>query len=174
MNLQKEEKKFWQKHFRLDKLETVPKDWSVLKRVDSQDDDTFFYFLTLRVESILEIHLKDTRITDEGIAHLSKLKDIETLYLRKHDKITKKSIPYFNKMTALEHLNITKTKITLSDLCVNLNNQNIKTLFLDSEENEMNIVEKAIILKERMPNCNIYLDTSFTTDVHGNEINPIF
>jgi hypothetical protein len=40
---------------------------------------------------------------------------------------------------------------------------------LDSEDDEENILEKAFILKERMPNCDIYLDTSDTF----NE-NPIF
>ena len=47
-------------------------------------------------------------------------------------------------------------------------------VFLSSEENEENILEKAFILKERMPNCDIYLDTCFTTDAFGNPEKPIF
>ncbi len=174
MNLPKEEKKFWQRHFRIDKLEDIPKQWVELKRIDSEEDDDFFYFLSLRVASILEIHLKETLVTDEGVKHISQLKDLEILYLRNHYKITKESIPYFNKMESLESLNITKTNITLTDLCELLENQSLKEVFLDSEENEKNILEKAFILKERMPNCNIYLDTCFTTDAFGNPEKPIF
>ncbi len=173
MNLSKEEKKFWQLHFRIEKLEAIPKEWTTFKRIDSEEDDDFFYFLSLRVASILEIHLKQTLVTDEGIKHISKFKDLEILYLKKHNKITKESIPYFNEMKSLQSLNITKTKITLTDLCKSLNNQNLKEVFISSEDSE-DIVEKAFVLKERMPNCNVYLDTSFKTDVFGNPIKPIF
>ena len=60
MKLTKEEKKFWQRYFHLQKLEDIPKEWSTLKRIDSEEDDDFFYFLSLRVASISEIHLKQT------------------------------------------------------------------------------------------------------------------
>lgn len=174
MKFSKEEKKFWQRHFRIEKLEDIPKEWGTLKRIDSEEDDEFFYFLSLRVTSILEIHLKETLITDEAIKQISKFKGLEILSLRNHDKITKASIPYFNKMESLISLNITKTKITLTDLCEGLNNQSLNEVFLSSEEDEKDIEEKALILKERMPNCDIYLDTCFTTDVFGNPEKPIF
>jgi len=174
MKLSKEEKKFWQRHFRIEKLEDIPKEWGTFKRIDSEEDDDFFYFLSLRVTSILEIHLKETLVTDAGIKHISKFKDLETLYVRNHDKITKESIVYFNEMKSLKSLNLTKTKITLTDICELLNNQSLKEVFLDSEDKDENILEKAFELKERMPNCNVYLDTSFNTDVFGNPIKPIF
>ena len=174
MKLSKEEIKFWQRHFRIEKLEDIPKEWGNLKSIDSEEDDEFFYFLSLRVTSILEIHLKNTLITDEAVKHISNFKDLEILFLRSHDKITKDSIPYFNKMESLVSLNITKTNITLTDLCEGLNNQSLKEVFLSSEEDEKDINGKAHILKERMPNCDIYLDTSFTTDAFGNPENPIF
>ena len=174
MNLQKEEKKFWQRHFRIKKLEDIPKRWNIISRIDSEEDDDFFYFLSLRVASLSEIHLKQTLVTDEGIKHISKFKDLEILYIRNHDKITKKSIPYFNKMMSLQSLNITKTSITLTDLSEILDNKNLKEVFLDSEDNEEYILEKAFLLKKRMPNCNIYLDTSFTSEIHGRRIKPIF
>lgn len=174
MNFSKEEKKFWQHHFRIEKIDDIPKEWGTLKRIDSKEDDDFFYFLSLRVASILEIHLNATLITDETIKYISNLKNLEILYLRNHDKITKNSIPYFNKMDFLISLNITKTSITLTDLCEGLNNQSLKEVFISSEEEETNIEEKAFILKERMPYCDIYLDCCFTTDVFGNTEKPIF
>ncbi|KYG75373.1 hypothetical protein [Roseivirga echinicomitans] len=174
MNLLKEEKKFWQRHFRIEKLEDIPQKWSGYKSIDSDNDDEFLYFFTLRVSSILEIHLKDTLVTDEGVKHIAKLKDLEILYLRNHSKITKASIPFFNEMTSLQSLNITKTEISLSDICDSLDNQSLKEVFLDSEDDEESILEKVIILKERMPDCSFYLNTSFTTDVFENPIAPIF
>jgi hypothetical protein len=77
-------------------------------------------------------------------------------------------------MESLSSLNITKTAITLSHLCESLNTQSLKEVFISSEENEVNVDDKAIILKQRMPNCNIYLDANFTTDAFGNPEKPIF
>ena len=77
-------------------------------------------------------------------------------------------------MNSLESLNITLTKIRLTDLYDLLDNQSLKEVFLSSEENEENLLEKAFALKERMPNCNIYLDTCFTTDDFGNPEKSIF
>ncbi|WP_323756553.1 hypothetical protein [Roseivirga sp.] len=174
MNLLKEEKKFWQRHFRIEKVEDIPHKWSGYKSIDSENDDDFFYFFTLRVSSIMEIHLKDTLVTDGGVKYISKLKDLEILYLRNHSKITKASIPFFNEMASLQSLNITKTEISLFDICDSLDNQSLKEVFLDSEEDEESIIEKGIILKERMPDCSVYLNTSFATDVFENPIKPIF
>jgi hypothetical protein len=52
----------------------------------------------LRVTSILEIHLKENLITDEGLKYITMFNNLKILYLRNHTKITKKSISYFNKM----------------------------------------------------------------------------
>ena len=100
MNLLKEEKKFWKRHFRIEKLDAIPPVWSGYKSIDSENDDDFFYFFTLRVSSISEIYLKDTLVTDEGVKHISKLKNLESLCLRSHSKITKASIPFFNEMAS--------------------------------------------------------------------------
>lgn len=174
MKFTKEEKKFWQTHYHFDKPSQIYNDWHQIWSVDGNDDDDFFYFFSLRVKSITEVHLKDTLITDKAIEYMLEFKELKELFLRKHDDITKKSIPFFNKMESLESLNITKTRITLTDLCESLNNQSLKEIFIDSEEDEENIEEKAFILKERMPNCNVYLDCSSSTDVFGNPENPIF
>lgn len=176
MNLQKEEKKFWQKNFRIEKLEDIPKEWPIIGGCGFgfDQDDEYFYFISLRVSIVHEIYLKESYVTNEGVKHMANFKELKNLYLRKHKEITKKSIPYFNQMKSLESLNITKTKITLTDLCESLDNQSLKEVFLDSEDNEENILEKAFVLKERMPNCNIYLDTCFTTENDGSPIDPVF
>lgn len=176
MNLLKEEKKFWKRHFRVEKLEDIPTEWNNIGGYgygDEQTDD-YFYFISLRVDIVHEIYLKESYVTDEGVKHMSSFKELKRLYLRRHEEITKASIPYFNEMIYLKSLNITKTKITLTDLVNGLNNQSLKEVFLDSEVNEEDILEKAFLLKERMPNCAIYLDTCFTTESDGSAIPPIF
>ncbi|PKA83898.1 hypothetical protein ATE92_2067 [Ulvibacter sp. MAR_2010_11] len=172
----KEEQKFWQRYFRIEKLEDIPQEWSILGGYGFGDDQTdeYIYFVSLRVPILREIILKESYVTDEGVKHMSVFEELKLLYLRKHKAITKKSIPYFNEMKSLESLNITKTNITLTDLHELLDNQNLREVFIDSEENEENILEKAFALKERMPNCNIYLDTCFTTENNGDPIDPIF
>ncbi|PHR12778.1 MAG: hypothetical protein COA40_07825 [Aequorivita sp.] len=176
MKLSKEEKKFWQRHFRIEKLENIPTEMSGYTAIDESNDDEFFYYLSKRVSIIPKIYLKRTWVTDEGVAHIRKLQQLKELTLRSHPNITKASIPYFNQMPHLERLNITRTQITLSHLCESLNNQNLKEVFLDSEENETEeeILEMGFILKERMPNCNIYLDVSHTEYTSGYPEKPIY
>ena len=174
MNFSKQEKQFWQRHYHFDKPSAIPTDWEQLWSVDGNEDDDFFYYFALRVSKITDVHLKDTLITDAAVEHMLKFKGLKNLFLRRHDDITKASIPFFNQMENLERLNITKTQISLSDLAEGLDNQSLKQVFLSSEGDETEIEEKAFILKERMPNCDIYLDASDTIDVFGNPEKPIF
>ena len=173
MKLSKEEKKCWQQHFRIEKLQDIPTEMPGFSSIDGDADDELMLYFAKRT-SIPELYLKCTWVTDEGVEHISNIKKLKELSLIDHIDITKKSIPYFNQMEDLEILNITKSEITLSDLCENLNNQNLKTVFISTDDEEIDIDEKAIILKERMPNCNIYLNCSYTTDAFGNIIQPIF
>jgi hypothetical protein len=170
----KEEKKFWQTHYHFDKPSQLFENWQQIWSVHGAENDDFFYFFTLRVLTITEVHLKETQITDKAIEYMTKFKKLENLYVRRHENITKASIAFINQMECLKSLNITKTQIRLTDLCEELNNQSLKEVFLDSTENEENILEKAFILKERMPNCDIYLDTSDTIDAFGIKEKPIF
>ena len=176
MKFSKEEKKFWVTHYHMNKPSQIYDNWNQIWSVDGNHDDDFFYFFTLRVKSITEVHLKDTLITNKAVEYMINFKNLQTLFLRKHSNITKESIPFFNQMKVLESLNITRTQIILNDLSENLNNQSIKEVFLDSNANdtEENILEKAYVLKERMPNCNVYLDCSNSIDVFGNPEKPIF
>ncbi len=176
MILSKEEKKFWQRYFRIEKLQDIPREWPLIGGYGFGDEqfDEYFYYISLRVPIVHEIILKESYVTDEGVKHMANFKELRLLYLRKHKEITKKSIPFFNQMNSLESLNITLTKIRLTDLYNHLDNQSLKEVFLSSEENEENLLEKAFALKERMPNCNIYLDTCFTTDDFGRPEKPIF
>ncbi len=174
MSLPKQEKKFWQRFFRIENLNEIPVEWNTITGMGTEEDDNYFYFISLRVSILRKIDLKDTLVTDEGVQHMTNFKELAVLNLRKHEAITKESILYFNQMQSLESLDITKTSITLADLCERLNNQHLKEVFISSDTTDIYIEEMAFILKERMPGCDIYLDTCFTTDVFDNPIKPIF
>ena len=107
--------------------------------------------------SIIDVYLKDTLITDKAVEYMMAFKNIKSLFIRRHENVTKASILFINEMKFLENLNVSKTQITLTDLAENLNNQNLKEVGLDGEEDEENRAKNLSILKERMPNCEIIL-----------------
>jgi hypothetical protein len=174
MNLLKDEKKFWQRYYRIDNPDKVPATWQAITGLGFEEDDAYFYYFSLRVTTVYRIDIPESQVTDEGVKYMAGFKKLAVLNLPKHPHITSNSIPFFNQMADLESLNITKTSITLTDLCQHLNNQHLKEVFLSSAPGDGDVEEKGFYLKEQMPGCNIYLDTSFTTDVFGNPIAPIF
>lgn len=174
MSLLKDEKKFWQRYYRINNPTQVPATWQAITGMGFEEDDDYFYFFSLRVTTVYKIDIKDSLVTDEGVKHMAQFKELAVLNLRNHASITHISIPYFNQMHHLESLNITKTSITLTHLCQHLNNPKLKEVFLSSAPDDGNVEEKGFYLKERMPDCNVYIDTSFVTDVFGNTISPIF
>jgi len=174
MKFTKEEKKFWQTHYHFDKPTQLYENWQQIWSADGNEDDDFFYFFTKRVTTIQDVYLKDTLITDKAVEYMLQFKELKSLFLRRHQTITKACIPFINQMPQLESLNITRTKITLTDLCDSLNNQSLKEVFLDTEDDEKSLLEKGFMLKERMPNCAIYVNSSSSDDAFGGKIKPIF
>lgn len=158
MKFSKKEKQFWKRHYHFDKPSQLHENWEQVWSVDSNHDDEFFYFFTLRVTSIIDVYLKNTLITDKAVEYMTLFTNLQSLVIRRHPNITKASIPFINVMKRLEILNVTKTKITLTDLCENLNNPTLKEVELNADENEENIEKKLLILKERMPHCEITLN----------------
>ncbi|MBD8082336.1 hypothetical protein [Chryseobacterium caseinilyticum] len=170
----KEEKKFWQRHYRIEKPDRIPADWYRLHSADSDFGDEYFYFLSLRLFSLEDIYLKDSQITDQSIKYMLNFKNLHTLFLRKNRFLTNQSIQYFNQMQNLKRLDITRTEITLADLCEFLDNTNLLKIFIDSDETEEEIMAMASILKAKVPNCSIYLNCCHSTDVFGTSNKPIF
>ncbi|WP_027376533.1 hypothetical protein [Kaistella palustris] len=157
MQFSKKEKQFWQKHYHLDKPSQLHENWDQIWSIDGNEDDDFFYFFTLRVTSIVDVHLKGSEITDKAVEYMLKFEQLKNLFLRRHQNITKASIPFFNEMKNLETLDISKTQITLTDLCEDLNNQSLKQVCLNEDEDEENVEGKLAVMRERMPNCEIIL-----------------
>lgn len=96
MKLSKAEKKVWQRHFRIEKLENIPKEMTEYSSIDGDADDELMFYFARRV-SIQEMYLKCTPVTDEGVTHISKIQQLKELTLRDHKKVTKASIPTSSK-----------------------------------------------------------------------------
>jgi Leucine-rich repeat (LRR) protein len=159
MKFDKKEKHFWRSNFNIGNLAAVPLEMNGFKSIDTEVDDQFLFYLTSRVPTIHGIYLKFTNVTNEGVKHISKIQNLLELTLREHNDITKECIPYLNKLVDLEYLDILKTKISLEDLPALSNLQNLKELYVSSENTEKEyILEQIINLKEILPNCIVYVN----------------
>jgi hypothetical protein len=158
MNLSKEEKKFWQRHYRIEKSADIPQEMNAVLSIDSDLDDDYIFHVTSRVPIIRAFDLENTDITDEGIKLISKVKHVEKLELKDSRKITKDCLQYINHLKELTILNLMKTSITPDDVLVLKDLQNLKELYLSSDEDETYYSEKANQLKEVLPDCEIYIN----------------
>ena len=157
MSKDKKELNFWKSHFNINSIAAIPQEMDKYTGIDSDEDDQFFLYLTSRVSIIHKIDLRCTFITDEGVKHISTLKELKELSLRNHNKITKESLPFLNQLTDLEYLDLSKTEITLEDLPALSNLQNLKELHISDEESKESIQEKRSLLKQILPKCTVYI-----------------
>ncbi len=67
-------------------------------------------------------------VTDAGVKLISDFKQLKNLTLIKHQNITKDCLPYINKLTDLEYLDVWKTKIRIEDLGALTNLKKLKEL----------------------------------------------
>lgn len=159
MHLKGEEKHFWRNHFNIGSLSEIPTEIENFRSIDSEVDDDFLFFMTSRISIIPQLYFKFTLITDEGVKHISNIQNLAKLTLRDHKNVTNKSIPYLNKLVDLEYLDILKTKIQLEDLVGLFNLQNLKELYITSEDGDKEYYLKYVITMKRiLPNCILYIN----------------
>ncbi|OBW40493.1 Leucine Rich repeats (2 copies) [Chryseobacterium sp. MOF25P] len=169
MKLKGEEKTFWWHFCQVNDSKDIPMEVSVVAGVDDSDySDQYFAMLTDKVKIIHSIYLKETAVTDEGVKHISKVQKLKSLTLMKHPNITKNSLPYLNKLTDLEYLDIWRTNIILEDLSELNHLKNLKELYVSSlreaedgtfpKLDNDGILEQLIVLEELFPNCTFYVD----------------
>lgn len=159
MNTKGKEKHFWKSRFNVSILANIPLEVNDFKAIDGEVGDQDLYYLTSRIKSIRGIYLKFTNVTDEGVKNISTIQNLKQLTLRDHKNITKESIPYLAKLVNLEYLDVLKTKIQLEDLSGLFNLQNLKELYVSSDNlNEEYLLENVIAMKEILPNCILYIN----------------
>jgi len=161
MKLKGAEKQFWW-HFRhITDSKHIPTELAGFTAIDDFDvDDAYVGMIAAKVSIEHEIYLKENKVTDIGIELISGFKQLKSFTLMKHEEITKASLPYLNKLTDLEYLDVWKTKIRLEDLGALTNLKNLKHLYVspNDEEDESDwdaILEKIIKAQETLPNCAI-------------------
>lgn len=159
MHLKGKEKHFWKNNFNIRSLAEIPSEINDFKSIDSELDDDFLFYLTCRIPVIHCLYFKFTNITDEGVKHISKIEKIEELTLREHKNITNASIPFINKLSYLEYLDILKTEIVLEDIQGLYNLQNLKELHISSENIEEGYLLSVIVkIKDILPKCTLYVN----------------
>lgn len=161
MKLKGAEKHFWWQFGKITDSKNIPTELPGFTSIDSTDNDAFIAMLVEKVSVIHQIYLKETLVTDDGVKSISGLKQLKRLTLMKHDNITKGCLPYLNKLTDLEYLDVWRTKIRLEDLGALKDLKKLKELYIsphdeDLEEPNDIILEKVMKAEEILPGCAIY------------------
>lgn len=80
-------------------------------------------------KQLIWLKLGNTKISDEGLASVSKLTNLTKLYFE-NTGITDKGIVYLKTLTQLQYLNVTGTKVTATGLAALKDLKNLQQLFL--------------------------------------------
>ncbi|AWK06367.1 hypothetical protein HYN56_19905 [Flavobacterium crocinum] len=169
MKLKGIEKQFWWHFGQINDSKGIPEEISGISGVDNSDyNDEYFEILTGRIKIIHSIYLKETAVTDEGLKHISKIKQLKSLTVMKHPQITKDSLPYLNALVDLEYLDIWRTGIILEDLKALDQLKKLKEIYVSSvreledgsfsELDSDKILEHVIELEAVFPNCTFFVD----------------
>lgn len=160
MKLKGREKVFWWHFGHITEAKNIPTELSGFTSIDSLVDDEYLAMLFAKVSVMGSIYLKETLVTDEGVKLISTVKQLKHLTLMKHENITKNCLPYINKLTDLEYLDIWRTKIRLEDITELKDLKNLRELHISAhdegvDEDRETILEKIIKAEETLPNCII-------------------
>jgi hypothetical protein len=161
MKLKGAEKQFWWHFGHITEAKNIPTGLKGFTSIDSSVDDEYLAMLLAKVSAMGSIYLKETMVTDEGVKLISNVRQLKHLTLMKHENITQACLPYLNKLTDLEYLDIWRTKIRLADIGVLKDLKNLKELHISPhdegiEESRDTILEKIIKEEEVLPNCIIH------------------
>lgn len=160
MKLKGREKYFWERNFNIKSLSAIPEEISGITGIDSSHDDEFFYFISLRIRSVGSIFLRCTDVTDLGVEYISLLKDLRELTLKDHRKITSACLPYINRLTNLEYLDLSKNDIPVNDLFSLTELRKLKVLMFSSELDKVVPEDMLIKLQEQFPGCEITVQSA--------------
>lgn len=155
MKLKGREKFFWERNFNVKNIAAIPKELIGIRGIDSEHDDEFFFFLTSRISTIQEIHLRCTNVTDQGVRYISTLNGLRQLTLKDHRNITKACLPDVNKLSGLEFLDISKNSLSIEDLHLLTGLKNLKQLIVSSDAQDDARPAELEKLRAQFPGCEI-------------------
>jgi len=106
-----------------------------------------------KINSLENLNLQGTPITNTGISYLTSLENLKFLRLKECELIDDQCLLDLNKIKNLEELEIQETQITARGLSY-LSNENLKLIVLEISNNnfeQTNLLE----FSKQLPNCEI-------------------
>jgi Leucine-rich repeat (LRR) protein len=158
--LRLKEEQFWNNFFYFNvpkHLEQVPEH---LERVNFRIYNVDDYGLGEMVEYVKTINMLDldgTDVTNEGIAHLTKLQELKELRLKECLGVDNRCIIHLNKLTGLTLLHLGGTAITAKDVLGLADLHRLKLLLISSVDYN-NEVDDYKAIKALLPNCELLVD----------------
>jgi hypothetical protein len=149
-------KKYWQRRFGILNTEAYYHHFDV-RQIPDLDDEGFAYLLT-HVKGINMLDLNETEITNASIALLTKLEYVNELRIKGCTDIDDDCITDLNKITSLQFLHVKNTGITIDGI-LQLNALTKLTDILFSNDDDKDIKDKMLLLKNMLPNCSFVINS---------------
>lgn len=155
MKFKGREKYFWERYFQIKNSDDLPSEIGCIRGIDSEHDDEFFYFISLRVGKVERIDLRCSQVTDEGVKHIAHLKTLKELRLKDHRSVTKACLPDLNQLKELECLDLSKTSIAPEDLYQLTQLKKLQQLIISTDKAEEEFAPELEKLNAHFPGCSI-------------------
>ncbi|WP_462219136.1 hypothetical protein [Ferruginibacter sp.] len=149
-------KKYWQRRFGILNTEAYHHHFDV-RQIPDLDDEGLAYLLT-HVKGINMLDLNETEITNASIALLTKLEYVNELRIKGCTEIDNNCIADLNKITSLQFLHLKNTGITIDGI-LQLIGLTKLTDILFSNDDDRDIKDKMLLLKDMLPDCNFVINS---------------
>jgi uncharacterized protein (TIGR03067 family) len=121
-------------------LEKLPAPNVVIVELDTMDDSIFVCLR--RAEGLQRLHLRATRITDTGLAGLTRHKNLRVLDISHCKKITDSGVAHLASLNNLQTLNLSGVNVTPDGLETLLQLRGLKTLRIDRKSLRFDFIAK--------------------------------
>jgi hypothetical protein len=149
-------KKYWQQRF--GKIDTIAYHHHFdVRQIPDLNDEGLAYLLT-NVKGVNMLDLNETEITNASIALLTKLEYINELRIKGCAEIDDDCIADLNKITSLQFLHVKNTGITIDGI-LQLNGLTKLTDILFSHDDDKDIKDKMLLLKDMLPGCSFAINS---------------
>jgi hypothetical protein len=128
-----------------------------LRPIPDLDDEGLAYLLT-NVKGINMLDLNETEITNASITLLTTLEYVNELRIKGCTAIDDDCITDLNKITSLQFLHVKNTGITIDGI-LQLNALIKLTDILFSNDDDKDIKDKMLLLKDMLPNCSFVINS---------------
>src|SRR5262249_8787350 len=107
-----------------------------------------------QVATLENLDLQDTKITNDGLAHLARLPRLAYLRLKENNQLTNQCVPHLLHLPHLTELQIHETSIDQQGLQTLASMTNLRNIIVYVWNNNYTF-DGLLALSARMPNCTI-------------------